>query len=123
MNQPTQPTPEDREAVGVAQVAFVHALLEIETILQDTPERSDFVDDLAQQQDEALAEIHRVSQSALKIARDDTSSGLTAQAPREETGFQDCVKRWMGDTFPPEVSSVQIERALRFLEGSTELCL
>jgi hypothetical protein len=44
------------------------ALREIETILRDTPERGDFVDDLAQQQDEALCRIHEIVE-ALKLAR------------------------------------------------------
>ena len=46
------------------------ALLAIETVLQATPERGDFVDDLAQQQDQSLIDIHEISQKALKQWRD-----------------------------------------------------
>lgn len=45
---------------------LVEALRKIEVILEATPERSDFVDDLDQQQDEALCDIHQIVRAALQ---------------------------------------------------------
>jgi hypothetical protein len=45
------------------------ALLDIERVLQSTPERDGFCDELAQQQDQALIEIHEISQQALAAIR------------------------------------------------------
>lgn len=40
----------------------------------------------------------------------------------EQADFQKRVGSWMEQTFPPEVRTDRIERAMRFLEEATELC-
>lgn len=93
--EPVETQPEASRSPVEEDVAE-RCLLQIEEILQATPERSDFVDDLAQQQDQALLDIHAASQKALAEIRALTPSPQP-QAPSEESEVE--YEVWQADAF------------------------
>lgn len=64
-------------------------------------------------------ELVALAQAALSAMPDPLAM---ARAMQEDQSFQQSVDGWMRQTFPAEVRSDKIERAMRFLEEATELC-
>lgn len=71
--------------VSKVDEAMRAAFQKIERILQDTPERGDFVDDLAQQQDEALCAIHEAIQEVSNVWRAQATQSQDQRAPAADS--------------------------------------